>query len=149
MSTEPGDSSTDSTEGARPRSVVTGRELQTQVAREQDVIYSPAAHYKLGEADFNRIVDPPPRHHQWLNTTRGAFLGSLIIAVAAVFSALRQSQPLEWSTVPDSAKAGLGITAVLWLGVYLWVRFRPDPQRETIDRIRRTWDRSENKGERT
>lgn len=107
------------------------------------MIYSPAAHYKLSEADFNRIVDPPPRHHQWLPTVRGTFLGSLIVAGTAVFTALRQNQPINWSTIPDAAKAGLIITAVLWVGVAIWVRVGSDARRDAIERIRRTWDRSD------
>jgi len=67
--------------------VVTGRNLyETQTVRAAQVVYIPVPHFQLGEADFNRLVDPPPRSHQWLPNVRGAWLAALILCVTPVVS---------------------------------------------------------------
>jgi hypothetical protein len=120
--------------------IIRDRELQaTQIARGQDVIYRETAHYMLSEAQFNTLVDPPPRSHQWLPNVRGAFVSSVLAFGVAALSQLAQGAALSRKTLWPFA-AIVGVAALLWLGVYLRVRFGPDRQRDTIARIRRTWD---------
>lgn len=124
--------------------VIKGKALSsTQTALEQDLVYRPAAHYPLSEAEFNLIVDPPARPHQWLPQVRGTFLGALIVAIAPVLPALYSGGAISLSTVPASAWVALGVTSVLWFALWLRKVCSGDPQKKTIERIRRTWDRTD------
>jgi hypothetical protein len=120
--------------------IIRDRELQaTQIARGQDVIYRETAHYMLSEAQFNTLVDPPPRSHQWLPTVRGAWVSSVLALVVDALILLADGTPLTWRKLWPFA-AIVGVTSALWLGVGLWVWCGPDRRRDTIARIRRTWD---------
>ena len=122
--------------------VVSGRDLHTtQTAPEQDIIWRQTPHYPLSEAEFNLMVDPPPRTHQWLPTARGAWLTTLIVIFVAIYSALQKQQPLAWSTVPTSAWVGFSVTTILILGIHAAIWCKPDRRKQMIERIRKTWNR--------
>jgi hypothetical protein len=119
---------------------VIGRELrQTETAPISDVIYVQTPHFPLGEADFNRLVDPPARWHQWLPTVRGAWSGAVLFLVTSLASAMAHGERLLISVLPGLCAVGL--TTVIWAIVEIRARVGPNPRQETIDRIRRTYQR--------
>lgn len=129
--------------------VVTGRELQaTQIAREQDVIYREVPHYPLSEAEFNLLVDPPPRSHQWLPTARGAWLTSVLLLLGSVTTAVAHGEPLTAKSIPMPALIGFFVATVVWSSISIKVHFGPDRRRETIERIRKTWHYAKDSGKR-
>lgn len=120
--------------------VITGEVLKrTQTVSEENVVFRPAPHYPLSEAQFYSMVDPPPRSHQWLPTIRGLWFGSTLLAITPVLAALAKGAPITWALVPDAPKFGSVISTLLWIGVWARVRFGPDRRRATIELIRKTW----------
>ena len=122
--------------------VVTGRDLhETQTAPAAQVVYVPAPHFQLGEADFNRLVDLPPRSHQWLPNVRGAWLAALILSVTPLLNAVVHGEPASISLIPAPYLYGLGITTIMWLILESVTWIGPNPRQEAIKRIQKAYQR--------
>lgn len=123
--------------------VVSGRDLrETQTASAAAVVYVETPHFLLGEADFNRLVDPPPRYLQWLPTVRGAWLAAAIVSAPPIIDALVQGQAVLFSLIPTTPRYGLVIATIIWLVLEAVVRIRRNPRDETIKKIRKTFQQS-------
>ena len=123
--------------------VIAGRDLrETQTVPAAEVVYAPAPHALLGEADFNRLVDPPARSHQWLPNVRGAWLTALILSAMPLLDAVVHGKPVRIALIPDLSLYGLGITTGMWAILVGVIRLGRNPREETIRRIRKAYQRS-------
>jgi hypothetical protein len=129
--------------GPEPGATVTNTVvLETQRAAAAEIMV-PTPHYPLSEAEFNDLVDPPPRSHQWLPTIRGAALVSFIGCVAPLLAATIRGQPVTLSLIPETLLVALIITSIWWLALVCRMQFKPHRRDQVMRRVRKTWDRGE------
>jgi hypothetical protein len=127
--------------------VVEGRNLrETQSAPASDIVYRSTPHYMLGQADFNRLVDPPPRTHAFFPGLLGLWIGSLINASAPLLLALFDGTPLSIWAVPPTARYAFVVVSILLVGLYLKVHLSPNPRDKLIERIAKTYERDTESG---
>lgn len=135
-----GDLASDPSAIAGVGSVVRGQAIATtQIASGASVAFIPVAHYQLNEAQFNLLVDPPPRSHQWLPTVRGAWISALVLGGGQLVGAIVRGNPLSLSSVSDIAWFGFILTSLVWGALAMYVRYQKDRRKKLIDHIRATW----------
>jgi hypothetical protein len=113
--------------------------ISTQTASGAAIVFIPTAHYQLSEAQFNLLVDPPPRSHQWLPTVRGAWIGAVVLGGGPLVGAIVRGNSLTVSSVSDIAWFGFVLTSLAWCALAVYVRYKKDRRKKLIDHIRATW----------
>ena len=122
--------------------VVEGRDLrETQSAPVSDIVYRPAPHYPLGQAEFNLLVDPPPRTHAFLPAVFGLWLGSVVNAGSPLLQAFIVGTPVTIASVPSAARYAFIIASVLFGGLAFAVWRRPNRRDNLVKRIAKVYEK--------
>jgi hypothetical protein len=105
----------------------------TQLEVSENIFIAPARMYKLSEAEFFALIEPPPANHNWLQVSRSAFFGSTIALVALLLGGDKSSIQVRIAAV------AAGVATAALIGFKIHAIFWPGRRQRIIDAIRATW----------